>query len=207
MFRIQISLSFIQGTYGENEEFCQQVVMKTDGVVRYAELQPQVDIVKPLLVAFVNAVAAASDGGKLLTQAKLNAKADLLAAMEDMAAMTKVFAKGDKTYVTEAGFELRKKGVKSDGPLDRPEWSYLKRGILSGTVEGEVKNFPKGVNELGIKHSDDGWATERNGTYSSGKKFVLSGLDPKKEVEVKICFLGTFQRKSDDSVAMPIFVL
>ena len=116
------------------------------GVPRYVELQPQVDIVKPLLLAFVNAVAAASDGGKLLTQAKLNAKAELLDAMEDMALWVKVYAKSGKTYVTEAGFELKKKGVKSSAPLDRPEWSYLKRGVMSGTVEGEVKNCPKGVN-------------------------------------------------------------
>ncbi len=205
--RIQISLSFRKGTYGEIGEFCQNVISKTDGVPAYSELQAQVDIVKPLLVTYDNAVVAAMDGGKLLTQAKVKAKNDLLDAMEDLAALTKVYAEGVMSYATDAGFQLKKKPVRSNQPLPQPEWNYLKRGVLSGTVEGEIKNLPTGVKEVGIKHSYDGWATEKNGTYSTGKKFVLAGLDVRKEVEVKVCYLGTYQRKSDDSLPMQVFVL
>ena len=127
--------------------------------------------------------------------------------MEDLAALTKVYAEGVSSYVTDAGFHLKKKPVRSNQPLPQPEWNFLKRGVLSGTVEGEIKNLPAGVKEVGIKHSYDGWATEKNGTYSTGKKFVLAGLEVKREVEVKVCYLGTYQRKSDDSLAMPVFVL
>ena len=207
MMRIQISLSFRRGSYGEIGEFCQNVISKTDGVPSYSELQAQVDIVKPLLATYENAVVAAMDGGKLLTQAKIKAKVNLLDAMEDLAALTKVYAEGVESYATDAGFQLKKKSVRSNQPLPQPEWNFLKRGVLSGTVEGEIKNLPSGVKEVGIKHSYDGWATEKNGTYSTGKKFVLAGLDVKKEVEVKVCYLGTYQRKSDDSLPMQVFVL
>jgi hypothetical protein len=207
MMRIQISLSFRRGSYGEIGEFCQNVISRTDGVTAYNELQVQVDIVKPLLTKYESAVVAAMDGGKLLTQAKRKAKVNLLDAMEDLAALTKVYAKGVATYVTDAGFQLKKRAVRSNQPLPQPEWNFLKRGVLSGTVEGEIKNFPAGVKEVGIKHSYDGWATEKNGTYSTGKKFVLAGLEVKREVEVKICYLGTYQRKSDDSLPMQVFVL
>ena len=205
--RIQISLSFRKGTYGEIGEFCQNIISKTDGVPAYSELQAQVDILKPLLTTYENAVVAALDGGRLLTQAKLKTKVDVLDAMEDLAALTKVYAEGVSSYVTDAGFHLKKKPVRSNQPLPQPEWNFLKRGVLSGTVEGEIKNLPAGVKEVGIKHSYDGWATEKNGTYSTGKKFVLAGLEVKREVEVKVCYLGTYQRKSDDSLAMPVFVL
>ena len=207
MMRIQISLSFRKGTYGEIEEFCQNVISRTDGVPAYNELQAQVDIVKPLLTTYDNAVVAAIDGGRLLTLAKLKGKNDLLDAMEDLASLAKVSAKGVPSYATNAGFQLKKKSVRSNQPFPKPEWNYLKRGVLSGTVEGEIKNLPVGVKEVGIKHSYDGWTTEENGTYSTGKKFVLAGLEVRKDVEVKVCFLGTFQRKSDDSLAMPVFVL
>ena len=80
MMRIQISLSFRKGSYGEIEEFCQNVISKTDGVPAYNELQAQVDIIKPLLTTYDNAVVAAIDGGRLLTLAKLKAKNDLLNA-------------------------------------------------------------------------------------------------------------------------------
>ena len=205
--RVQISLSFMQGTYGETEEFCRQVISKTDSVTRYVDLQAQVDIVKPSYLTFIDSVTAATHGGKLLTQAKLKAKNELLITMEDLAALAKVFAKGEESYATEAGFDLRKKAVRSNSPLERPELNYLKRGVLSGSIEGEIKNFPKGANEVGIKHSYDGWATVKNSIYTSGKKFNIENLEVKKDVEIKVCFIGTFQRKSDDSDPMSIFVL
>lgn len=204
---IYITSSYKQGSYGDVEEACQQIILKTDDVARFSDLQQQVDIIKPLLKTFINAVAAATDGGKLLTQAKKKAKKELLKEMDYLKALVAVFAKGDEDYVTEAGFKLREKPVRNNQPLPQPKWIDLKRGILSGTVDGELKNFPKGVTTVGIKHSYDGWVTEKNGTYTTGKKFVLKGLEPKKEVEVKVCFNGTFQRQSDDSDPMRIFVL
>jgi len=204
---IQITASYKRGTFGEIEESCQQIILKTDGVARFKDLQKQVVIVKAKLSIFIAAVAEATDGGKLLTQAKMIAKKELVRELDALKDLVKVFAKDDETYVTGAGFTLRAKPVRSNLPLAEPEWNSLKRGKLSGTVEGEVRSMPKGVSELGIKYSYDGWVTEHNGTYSTGKKFVLKGLEVKKEVEVKVCFHGTFQRKSNDSLPMPIFVL
>lgn len=205
--RVQILDSFRKGNYGEVSEFCHFVISKTDGIARYADLQAQVDIVKPLLTAFDAAVVAALDGGKLLTQAKKDAKENLLDSMDDLKSLTKVFSKGDPTYATDAGFKLKPKPVRSQQPLPEPVIDSLKRGVLSGTIEGLIKDFPPGVKEIGIKYSYDGWVTENNGTYSTGKKFILAGLEVKREVEVKVCYHGTYQRKSNDSDAMHIFVL
>lgn len=204
---IQISLSFKFGTFAAISEYCHFIISKTDGVVRYKDLKNQIDKIKPLLAAYDTAILAASDGGKLLTQVKRTAKVDLLNAMEILAALTKGFSDGDPTYVTDAGFQLRQKAVHSKQPLPQPDWVYLKRGILSGTVEGLIQNLPPGVKELGIKYSYDGWVNEHNGTYSTGKKFVLAGLEVRKEVEVKVIYLGTYQRKSNESKPMPVFVL
>ena len=204
---IQISLSFKFGTFAAISEFCHFIISKTDGVARYSDLQNQIDKIKPLLTTYDAAILAASDGGKLLTQAKREAKVELLNAMEILAALTKGFSNGDSTYVTDTGFQLRQKAVHSKQPLPQPEWVYLKRGILSGTIEGLIKNLPPGVKEIGIKYSYDGWVTEHNGTYCTGKKFILAGLEVKRDVEVKVIYHGTYQRKSNDSKPMPVFVL
>lgn len=206
--KLQVSLGFRRGTYGQIEEFANQVIIKTDGVAEYAALQEQVNIVKPLLTKFINAVAAASDGGKQLTQAKLAAKKELVDQLEVLALLTQINAKGNEFYLLGAGFNSRKKPVNNrNKPLAKPEWKYLRRGVLSGTVEGEVMNFPSGTKEIGIQYSYDGWQTAHNGTYTSGKKFIVKGLDIKREVELKLTFNGSFQRKSDASDAKGVFVL
>ena len=204
---INITSSYKRGSYGDIEESCQQVMLKTDDVARFSDLQKQVDVIKPLLESFINAVAAAADGGKLLTQAKKKAKKELLNEMDILKSLVVIFAKGDEDYATEAGFKLREKPIRNNQPLSRPKWMNIKRGVLLGTIEGELKKFPKGVTSAGVKHSYDGWVTEKNGTYTTGQNFVLEGLESKREVEVKVCFHGTFQRKSNDSDSMSIFVL
>jgi hypothetical protein len=204
---IQITSSYRLGTYGEIEEFSQQIILKIDGVTRFADLQLQIEIVKEKLGIFTIAVAEATNGGKLLTQAKIIAKKELIRELNSLRDLVKVFAKGEVTYATEAGFTLRAKSVRSNLPFLKPMPEYVKRGTLSGTVKGEVRDMPKGATELAIKYSYDGWVTEHNGTYSSGKKFVLEGLEVKREVEVKMAFHGTFQRQSDYSDAIRIFVL
>ena len=204
---INVSLEFKKKTYSELDDFCRQVIQKMDGSEAYVAEKLQVDIVKPLLESYQNAVAAASDGGKFLTQVKRESKTALLNEMHVLALQVQLNAKEDDNYVIGAGFTTVAKAKRHVQPFEQPQWKSIRRGVLSGTVECEVMNKPKGVNEIGVTYSTDGWQTVHNGTYSSAKKFIIKGLPTRQDVEFRLQFIGTHQRKSDPSPPIGIFVL
>jgi hypothetical protein len=121
--------------------------------------------------------------------------------------LTALHAKGDEGYPLGAGFNLKAKPQRSNLPLPRPVLKYLRRGVKSGTVEGELVDFPKGVREFSLLHSTDGGVTKSNGTSTSGKRFIIDLGVMEQRVQVSGYFLGTFQRKSDECDAMDVFVL
>jgi hypothetical protein len=84
---------------------------------------------------------------------------------------------------------------------------YLRRGVKSGTVGGELVDFPKGSREFSLLHSTDGGVTKLNGTSTSGKRFIIDLGVMEQRVQVSGYFLGTFQRKSEECDAMDVFVL
>lgn len=187
--------------------FVMQLISKTDGVAKYKAIQKQVDIVKLSYDTFVKAVDAASDGGKTLTLLRTQQKMVLIKDLGDLVLLTQLHANGDEAYATGAGFNTRAKPQRSNLPFPKPVLKYLRRGVKSGTVEGELKDFPKGVKEFSLLHSTDGGVTKSNGTSTSGKRFILDLGITEQRVQVSGYFLGTFQRKSDECDAMEVFVL
>lgn len=187
--------------------FVMQLISKTDGVSTYKAIQKQVDIVKLSYNAFVKAVDAASDGGKTLTLLRTQQKMVLLKDLGDLVLLTQLHANGDESYALGAGFNIKAKPQRSNVPLPKPVLKYLRRGIKSGTVEGELVDFPKGVREFSLLHSTDGGKTKTNGTSTSGKRFIIDLGITEQRVQVSGYFLGTFQRKSDECDAMDVFVL
>lgn len=187
--------------------FSGQLITKMDGVAKYAPLQAQVDVVKLATDAFSAAVDAASNGGKNLVRDKNDRKKELRAELEKLALLTQVQANGDSAYALNAGFNVQEKPQRSTAPLPQPVLKYLRRGEKSGTIVGEIENMPKGAKELCLLHSIDSFTTSANGTNSSSKKFTIDLGITEQRVQVRGYFIGTFQRKSDLSDSMEIFVL
>lgn len=187
--------------------FAKNVNTRMKDNARYLTEQPQVDKCIASLQGFESAVTDAQDGGRVLNQIRTEMRSIMLTDFTVLAKMLELHVNEDLTFFTEAGFFVRKRPVRSELPLERPILKFIKQGILSGSIDGEVENFPIQVTQLGVRYSTDHGTTWQNGTYSSGKRFTLSGLNPRKEHLVAVVFLGTQQRMSDWSEAMQLFVL
>lgn len=199
-------LAFKKANDSELSVFAADVVSKTAGNDRYAAEQTQVEAVNAAQQVFEQAIYRASDGGRSLILIRRNKRVELELELSKLAKMLELHVDETADFFTETGFELRKKAVSNRGPLDQPVLRALRQGVLSGTLEGEVENFPKGVRQIGVEFSTDGQSW-RNGTYSTGKRFVLENLNPKLEYKVRIKFIGTYQRKSDWSDPLSAFVM
>ncbi|MBK9013851.1 MAG: hypothetical protein IPM82_07070 [Saprospiraceae bacterium] len=69
-----------------------------------------------------------------------------------------------------------------------------------------MKKFPKGVLNIAIEYSADGGLTCQNGTYSTGLKFTLAGPTPRTDYLIRVIYHGTFQRISNSSKPVPVYV-
>lgn len=58
-----------------------------------------------------------------------------------------------------------------------------------------------------LEYSEDNGETWKNGTYFSGKSYVLSNLPRRKELLVRVKSFGRFSRESDFSSSLPIFLV
>jgi hypothetical protein len=183
------------------------IVLKTKGNATYTDEQPQILLAEAANGKFKIAMSNASDGGKSFRELLDAARKELLFELNVLCRLFNTKVNEDITFFLNAGFTVKKSPVRDRNPLEKPLLDYFVRDVLSGTTRGKVKNFPKGVTQLAIEYSYDGGQTWHNGTYSAGKLFKLGNLTPKMTVSVRVRFLGTFQRESDWSDAMEVFVL
>jgi hypothetical protein len=204
---VKILLDFKRLNDAELIAFVLQILSNTDGIVQYVKLQEQVDIVKASFDVYTKSVEAAADGGKTLNLIKKQDRIKLLKDLQTLVLLTELNADGSEVYATGAGFSIRQKPQRSNQPLPMPVFKYVRRGVKSGTIVGELVNFPTGAREFSLLHSTDGGVTSTNGTSSSGKRFVLEVGVVEQRVQVQGYFIGTFQRKSDLCAPVEVFVL
>ncbi|MCC6722872.1 MAG: hypothetical protein IT258_00080 [Saprospiraceae bacterium] len=202
-----VTRHYKEKTDGDLIKFEQAVLLATDSVAAYDAVKDQVAAVKTAAAEFETAVANAAGGGTSLTDTK-NQKRDLLLAKLDLLGTAlQLTVKEDVTYITNAHYQVRIQGERSSEPLPDPELDFVNAGVLSGTTVGKVKDFPKGVKSIAVEYSEDDGLTWKNGTYTTGKKFTVSGMAPRKEYLVRVLYHGTFQRTSNPSKPLPVFVL
>ncbi len=173
----------------------------------YEGVANEADSVQVRYNEFDAACAAAANGGKSLTEVKQAKRTALLEALDALGTALQLTVKEDLSYITNAHYQYRNQPVKSNEPLPDPTQAYVIAGVLTGTVVGKVADLPKGVKSIAVEYSDDNGLTWKNGTYSTGKKFTLAGLVPRKDYLVRVVYHGTFQRTSNPSKPLPVFVL
>lgn len=183
------------------------VTTATFDVSAYLSVKPEADDVKLKYDLFETACVAAANGGKTLNQMKDKRKEEFLGSLDALGTALQLNVGDDLTFITNAYYEYRLQPVKSDGPLPDPNLLYVKAGALLGTVEGKLVNLPKGVRTVALEYSNNDGLTWRNGTYTTGKKFTISGLISRTEILVRAIYHGTFQRSSNPSAPVPVFVL
>jgi hypothetical protein len=173
----------------------------------YAAVSDEADDVKLKSDAYDLACTNAANGGIGLVETKNKRKKELLLALDALGNALQATFTGDYTYIINAHYDYRKNPQQSNEPLPDPDLEFAVNGVLSGTVNGKVSNFPTGVKTVAVEYSDDNGLTWKNGTYSTGKKFTLSGLTPRTDYLIRVFFHGSHQRTSNPSVVKPVFVL
>lgn len=202
-----ILMSFKMYLDAELLKFAREVVTLMKGKAKYTDEQAQVTAVEAQIEVFQVASDKAAEGTTTFINDSVKQREDLLAKLVVLTKLLEVHTTEEEAFFTEAGFKVRQKPVRSNAPLPSPVIDDVQRDVLSGSIRGEVKDFPKGVSQIAVEHSNDNGSTWYNGTYSTGKRFKLEGLTPRKEYLIRTCYVGTFQRRSDWSETKSIFVL
>ncbi|MCU0347774.1 MAG: fibronectin type III domain-containing protein [Saprospiraceae bacterium] len=193
-------------TVPELRTYFNDVVDATYKKPAYEAIDKEAVEVKETGSVFEAACVAAANGGSVLIEQRNIKKLKFLEALDRMATALQLNVTDDVTYVTNAHFDFRKQPSRSDEPLPDPVLDFVNPGVLNGTAVGKVKDFSRGVRTVAVEYSEDNGLTWKNGTYSTGKKFTLSGLESRKEYLVRVVCHGTVQRTSNPSKALPVFV-
>jgi len=204
---IKILLNFKRFSDNDLLAFAIDIVDNMKNNAAYAPEATRVNAVDTALQAYNLAVAKASDGGRTLKNIRTEKKLLLLQELDLLATQLSMYVDKEPSFFTATGFRLRKTPGKYDGPLPKAVLKYLKRGEKSGTVDGETLGFPESVKEIAVEYSFDKGTSWKNGTYSTGKRFTVNNLPIKQDCQIRVCFLGTRQRKGDWSEPMNVLGL
>lgn len=125
-----------------NTESDSQVVTKTQTILQslsdnttiYPIPNPTVPVLKASLDKFINAIAAAVDGGTALTLAKNTARAELVALLRTLASYVQVACKGEMENLLLSGFPVQKPNRSPIGVLPPPTIMTINLGARSGEL-------------------------------------------------------------------------
>lgn len=187
--------------------FTNYVVTRMKNNATYTEEADQVEVVELANNAFSDSITAAATGDHTNVKLMQKRRQTLETELTILARMLELRRMSDVTFYTYPGFEIRKKPTRNLMPLSKPVVKYLKQGVLSGSLDGEVTELPDGVTQLAIQHSSDGGIAWTNGSYSAGKRFSVEGLTARNAYLIRVCFHGSNKRMSDWSDPMGLFVL
>jgi hypothetical protein len=201
-------LDFKEGSDAELVSNTQIKLIRTKDVPAYKQEEAEVIVVEEELHAFIVAMSAAKSGGTEEKRIRDEQRTELEASLEALGNALIAHANGNPLYVTDTTFKLRQsEGGQTRQPLEAPRWNYLRRGVLSGTLSGEVANLPKGARGLMVQWRIVGDEQYTMAQPSNGKRITLSGLPILVKVEVRVRFFGTHNRMSDWSIPYPIDVV
>jgi hypothetical protein len=204
---MKILLDFKRLPIAELLLFILNVIKKMKDNSKYEAESSRLKAVEASYDLLVVATTEADKGGAVKKDARDIQRGKTLKEMDMLVQLMELHTEAAETFFLEAGFQLRKTPTRQDGPLEKPIFNYVRQGVLSGTIDGAVKNYPVSATQLALRYSEDKGLTWVNGTYAAGKRFSMVGLPIRKDVLVSACYHGTHQRMSDWSDPVSVFVL
>ncbi len=188
-------------------QFAHNVWTRTTDHPRFAGIKPLVDTsLKPSLDAFVTVVQEAADGSRVKHAEKRARRRSLLEALELVAGHLAILAAGEESVILEAGFSVRSKSSRRDS---QEVGQVQGLQVSAGKRPGEALLTFEGVSRALVyaaEWSADGGQHWQNGTYSSARRTVLSGLPERSELLFRVTAIGTGQRKGAPSTPVRQFV-
>ncbi len=176
--------------------FAQSVVDNTDQEAAYSDVQSIVTTLKTQTETYDTALNLATNRGRDEVNAKNAAKETLLATLKKLATAMDHFADGNKAYLTEAGFVLKKKPEAFTGELLPPDNLQVQTNGLPGQLIVRCKLPQRSLTKVTALE----WSVDEvhwnNGTYPSASRFVIKDLPRNSQVQVRVCAIGSAKRKS-----------
>ncbi len=151
----------------------------------------------------------AQNRGIVEIQAKDAAKEKLLLTLTEYAYYVTGAAVYNPAIVAQSGFEASTEAYRGnpDLSLAAPFGLKVSPGVLSGEV---VLSFQvedaKMVVKNALEVSQDNGTTWKNGTYFTGKKFIVKNLPIRKDLLLRVRSLGSYSRASDFSAPISAFL-
>ncbi len=188
-------------TYSEN------VVNRTVNVIAYKDIEGSASALRDAQAAYSTALAAAANRGGDEIARKDLAKDVLLNALDLVATeVTSMAPKaGDPTIITAAGLQSQAVAQRREGDIEIPTGVKCSPTLISGEMFVEYDSVD-GAAMYGFEWSDDNRETWHNGQYSTKITKALK-VSPRKENYVRVCAIGTRDRKSGWSDPVMAFVL
>ena len=153
----------------------------------------------------------AQNKGIVEVQAKDAAKEKLLMTMTEYAYYVTGAAVYNPTLIAQSGFDANNNDHNRTSPnvnLTAPFGLKVSPGVLSGEL---ILSFQledaKRVVKNALEISQDNGETWKNGTYFTGRKYLVKNLPVRKDLLLKVRSLGTYSRESDFSVPINAFLV
>jgi hypothetical protein len=151
----------------------------------------------------------AQNRGIVEIQAKDVAKEKLLMTLTEYAYYVTGAAVYNTAILAQSGFDASTEAHKGspDVRLAAPFGLKVNPGVLSGEVvlSFQVENA-KMVVKNALEVSQDNGETWQNGTYFTGKKFIVNNLPVRKDLLLRVRSLGSYSRASDFSAPISAFL-
>ncbi len=137
---IKPSVSFLNSDSDAQLVTDTQVILQSlaDNVAVYATPSPTLAVVRTSLDKYINAIAAAADGGIALTAAKKAARSELVVLLRNLASYVQVACKDSMENLLLSGFPVQKPNRIPIGVLPAPTVLNLNLGPRSGTLDAKV---------------------------------------------------------------------
>lgn len=188
----------------ELAQFATNVLTRMKDNAKFASIQPLITAdLKDAAARFQVALQEAADRSRTKIAEKNASRDKLLDVLDTVATHLSLLAGDEPSVVIEAGFNIRQRGQRNNKDL-LPVSGLQAWSMATGQVLLEFDPAPLARN-YAAEWSTDG-ANWKNGTYNTARKIVINDLPSRQDVWVRVCALGSLQRKSQPSDAVKVFV-
>ncbi len=205
--RTNVALDFKLGLGDASfAQFTANILARVHGNPKFSALQPFIITeLQPAYDRYARALQEAADGGRTKVAEKRAQRLALTDVLEIMASHLHTMPENSEALILESGFQPRRHVNRSTNP-EQVQGLQASNGQHSGEVLLQFKH-PQRVQSFGIEWSSDGGQHWQNGTYSTARRAVVSGLPIRQDVLFRVYAIGTQQRKGAVSVPASLFVL
>lgn len=185
--------------------FTNNVIQQMTGDAQFADLMPQVTLLKSLYDPFWAAYNDALKGGTDRRNLRDETQEAMRIQLNTVGLLVEVLAKGRTAVIKAAGFELRKTTRTSAPPVTTPTNLTGEKGPKVGSMALTWKGSEGSVSydvQVRLKGSGE-WKTIKQTTLQS---IILYDFELGKCMEVRICAQGRGETSSDYTQPIEVWI-